>query len=79
MRVMLNVEPHSRSLLQMICTRLMTLRARGDKLFLAQVSKSENLTRAQSGNNRRVFDNFQTLALGELERLGHGRQSAGLG
>ncbi|KAG1666588.1 hypothetical protein FOA52_000555 [Chlamydomonas sp. UWO 241] len=62
LRVMLNVEPHARALLAMVCTRLLAPRGRADQLLLAQASVQRNLTRQQAANNRRLFDNFAHLA-----------------
>uniref|UniRef100_A0A7R9VV27 Uncharacterized protein n=1 Tax=Chlamydomonas euryale TaxID=1486919 RepID=A0A7R9VV27_9CHLO len=63
LRVMLHVEPHARPLLGLVCEQLLAGRARADQLLLAQVANVHNLTRKQIANNRRLFDNFQNLAI----------------
>ena len=63
-RVLLAVEPHARPLLNLVCTQLMASRNRSFSLVLAQVNATRHVARQQEVSQRRILDNFQSLAHG---------------
>jgi len=64
---MVTVEPHARAILNLVCSQILAPRNRGDKLLLAQVqAMNKSMTKQQESNQRRILDNFESLAIGKL-------------
>ena len=64
-RVLLAVEPHARPLLNLVCTQLLASRNRSVSLMLAQVHATKHVVKQQEVSQRRILDNFESLAVGE--------------
>lgn len=63
-RVLLAVESHARPLLNLVCTQLLASRSRSISLVLAQVHATKHVARQQEVSQRRILDNFESLAQG---------------